>query len=176
MLGKIPLLGGFTVQNPSSGLEASSISCNYLIKANKEKQKQNRCAFTGIYKYFHLHRFTYLETHNGWLWTAKINRFLCNRIFSVSKSSCEFISGGTASRQKGFLGCIRSLQLNGVALDMEERAKITPGVEPGCPGHCSSYGNLCHNGGKCREKYSGFSCDCTFSAYTGPFCKKGKHE
>lgn len=85
-----------------------------------------------------------------------------------------FFSGGTASHQKGFLGCIRSLQLNGIALDLEERAKITPGVEPGCPGHCSSYGNLCHNGGKCREKYSGFTCDCTFSAYAGPFCKKGK--
>ncbi|KAM6033691.1 contactin-associated protein-like 4 [Chlamydotis macqueenii] len=84
----------------------------------------------------------------------------------------QLFVGGTASRQKGFLGCIRSLQLNGMALDLEERAKVTPGVEPGCPGHCSSYGNLCHNGGKCREKYSGFSCDCTFSAYTGPFCKK----
>uniref|UniRef100_A0A8B9EFL2 Contactin-associated protein-like 4 n=1 Tax=Anser cygnoides TaxID=8845 RepID=A0A8B9EFL2_ANSCY len=83
----------------------------------------------------------------------------------------QLFVGGTASRQKGFLGCIRSLQLNGMALDLEERAKITPGVEPGCPGHCSSYGNLCHNGGKCREKYSGFSCDCSFSAYAGPFCK-----
>ncbi|NXL52970.1 CNTP4 protein, partial [Podilymbus podiceps] len=87
----------------------------------------------------------------------------------------QLFVGGTASRQKGFLGCIRSLQLNGMALDLEERARITPGVEPGCPGHCSSYGNLCHNGGKCREKYSGFSCDCTFSAFAGPFCKKGKH-
>ncbi|XP_030326065.1 contactin-associated protein-like 4 isoform X3 [Strigops habroptila] len=84
----------------------------------------------------------------------------------------QLFVGGTASRQKGFLGCIRSLQLNGMALDLEERAKITPGVEPGCPGHCSSYGKLCHNGGKCKEKYSGFSCDCTFSAYAGPFCKK----
>uniref|UniRef100_A0A8C0ULA0 Contactin-associated protein-like 4 n=2 Tax=Cyanistes caeruleus TaxID=156563 RepID=A0A8C0ULA0_CYACU len=84
----------------------------------------------------------------------------------------QLFVGGTASRQKGFLGCIRSLRLNGMALDLEERAKITPGVEPGCPGHCSSYGNLCHNGGKCREKYSGFSCDCSFSAYAGPFCKK----
>ncbi|XP_037228520.1 contactin-associated protein-like 4 [Falco rusticolus] len=84
----------------------------------------------------------------------------------------QLFVGGTASRQKGFLGCIRSLQLNGMALDLEERAKITPGVESGCPGHCSSYGNLCQNGGKCREKYSGFSCDCTFSAYGGPFCKK----
>uniref|UniRef100_A0A3Q2HZK4 Contactin associated protein family member 4 n=1 Tax=Equus caballus TaxID=9796 RepID=A0A3Q2HZK4_HORSE len=77
---------------------------------------------------------------------------------------------GTATRQRGFLGCIRSLQLNGVALDLEERAKVTPGVEPGCRGHCSSYGKLCLNGGQCREKPSGFSCDCTFSAYAGPFC------
>nr|XP_033818820.1 contactin-associated protein-like 4 [Geotrypetes seraphini] len=84
----------------------------------------------------------------------------------------QLFVGGTASRQKGFLGCIRSLKLNGMALDLEKRANITPGVAPGCPGHCSSYGNLCHNGGKCKEKYNGFSCDCTFTAYTGPFCKK----
>nr|XP_006007056.1 PREDICTED: contactin-associated protein-like 4 [Latimeria chalumnae] len=84
----------------------------------------------------------------------------------------QLFVGGTASRQKGFLGCMRALQLNGITLDLEERAKITPGVEPGCPGHCSSYGNLCQNGGKCIEKHNGFSCDCTFSAYSGPFCKK----
>uniref|UniRef100_A0A671EK37 Contactin associated protein family member 4 n=1 Tax=Rhinolophus ferrumequinum TaxID=59479 RepID=A0A671EK37_RHIFE len=82
----------------------------------------------------------------------------------------QLFVGGTATRQRGFLGCIRSLQLNGLAVDLEERAKVTPGVEPGCRGHCSSYGKLCLNGGKCREKPRGFSCDCTFSAYTGPFC------
>ncbi|KAF6078468.1 hypothetical protein HJG60_009265 [Phyllostomus discolor] len=82
----------------------------------------------------------------------------------------QLFVGGTATRQRGFLGCIRSLQLNGLALDLEERAKVTPGVEPGCRGHCSSYGKLCRNGGRCREKPSGFSCDCTFSAYAGPFC------
>uniref|UniRef100_A0A8C7X7R4 Contactin associated protein like 3 n=1 Tax=Oryzias sinensis TaxID=183150 RepID=A0A8C7X7R4_9TELE len=75
--------------------------------------------------------------------------------------------GGTASRQRGFLGCIRSLQLNGVTLDLEERAKITPGVHSGCPGHCSSYGTLCQNQGRCVEHNRGFSCDCSPSAYTG---------
>ncbi|XP_027951391.1 contactin-associated protein-like 4 isoform X1 [Eumetopias jubatus] len=84
----------------------------------------------------------------------------------------QLFVGGTATRQRGFLGCIRSLQLNGMSLDLEERAKVTPGVEPGCRGHCSSYGKLCQNGGKCREKLSGFSCDCTLSAYTGPFCSR----
>lgn len=83
------------------------------------------------------------------------------------------LAGGTASRQKGFLGCIRSLQLNGVTLDLQERAKITPGVRPGCPGHCSSYGSLCQNQGACVERESGFSCDCGRSAFTGSFCHKG---
>ncbi|XP_028259769.1 contactin-associated protein-like 4 [Parambassis ranga] len=82
----------------------------------------------------------------------------------------QLFIGGTASRQKGFLGCIRSLKLNGLTLDLEERAKITPGVRPGCPGHCSSYGQLCQNQGRCVERVSGFSCDCGPSAYTGAFC------
>ncbi|KAI4873602.1 hypothetical protein NFI96_001400 [Prochilodus magdalenae] len=84
----------------------------------------------------------------------------------------QLFVGGTASRQKGFLGCIRSLQLNGKTLDLEERAKITPGVRPGCPGHCSSYGGLCQNQGRCVEKYNGFACDCGSSPYSGTFCHK----
>ncbi|KAM4738833.1 contactin-associated protein-like 4 [Anableps anableps] len=84
----------------------------------------------------------------------------------------QLFIGGTASRQKGFLGCIRSLQLNGVTLNLEERARITPGVRPGCPGHCSSYASLCQNQGRCVEKTNGFSCDCSQSAYTGAFCHK----
>nr|XP_034369084.1 contactin-associated protein like 5-3 isoform X3 [Arvicanthis niloticus] len=84
----------------------------------------------------------------------------------------QLFVGGTSSRQKGFLGCIRALQLNGQKIDLEERAKVTSGVKPGCPGHCSSYGNNCHNGGECVEKHSGYSCDCTNSPYEGPFCQK----
>uniref|UniRef100_A0A8B9CRM1 Contactin associated protein 2 n=1 Tax=Anser brachyrhynchus TaxID=132585 RepID=A0A8B9CRM1_9AVES len=76
--------------------------------------------------------------------------------------------------QRGFLGCIRSLRMNGVTLDLEERAKVTPGVKPGCSGHCTSYGMYCANGGKCVEKYNGYSCDCSKTAYDGPFCIKGK--
>ncbi|XP_017266467.1 contactin-associated protein-like 4 isoform X2 [Kryptolebias marmoratus] len=82
----------------------------------------------------------------------------------------QLFIGGTASRQRGFRGCIRSLQMNGVTLDLEERAKITPGVRPGCPGHCSSYGSLCQNQGRCVERVNGFYCDCSTSAYAGVFC------
>uniref|UniRef100_A0A8C1MXQ2 Contactin associated protein like 3 n=1 Tax=Cyprinus carpio TaxID=7962 RepID=A0A8C1MXQ2_CYPCA len=84
----------------------------------------------------------------------------------------QLFVGGTASRQKGFLGCIRSLKLNGKTLDLEERAEITPGVTPGCPGHCSSYGDLCQNHGSCVEAHSGFTCDCSLSPFTGTFCHK----
>uniref|UniRef100_A0A671SPW2 Contactin-associated protein-like 5 n=1 Tax=Sinocyclocheilus anshuiensis TaxID=1608454 RepID=A0A671SPW2_9TELE len=84
----------------------------------------------------------------------------------------QLFIGGTASRQRGFLGCIRSLSINGMTLDLEERAKMTPGVSSGCLGHCSSQNSLCHNRGKCIEKSSGYICDCTHSAYGGPNCKK----
>uniref|UniRef100_A0A3Q3DXS9 Contactin-associated protein-like 4 n=1 Tax=Hippocampus comes TaxID=109280 RepID=A0A3Q3DXS9_HIPCM len=82
----------------------------------------------------------------------------------------QLFIGGTASRQKGFRGCIRSLQLNGATMDLEERARITPGVRPGCPGHCDSYGALCRNHGRCMERNNGFHCDCDQSAYDGVFC------
>lgn len=85
-----------------------------------------------------------------------------------------FSCSGAAGGQRGFLGCIRSLRMNGVTLDLEERAKVTPGVKPGCSGHCTSYGMYCANGGKCVEKYNGYSCDCSKTAYDGPFCIKGK--
>ncbi|XP_040027121.2 contactin-associated protein-like 2b [Gasterosteus aculeatus] len=77
---------------------------------------------------------------------------------------------GASNRQRGFLGCMRALRINGVTFDLEERAQVTPGVNPGCQGHCSSYGMHCKNGGKCVEKYNGYTCDCSLTAYDGPFC------
>ncbi|KAI5617095.1 contactin-associated protein-like 2 precursor, partial [Silurus asotus] len=79
---------------------------------------------------------------------------------------------GAAGGQRGFLGCIRSLKMNGITLDLEDRAKVTPGVKPGCSGHCTSFGMYCRNGGKCVEKYNGYACDCSGTAYEGPFCTK----
>uniref|UniRef100_A0AAY4AL75 Contactin associated protein like 2b n=1 Tax=Denticeps clupeoides TaxID=299321 RepID=A0AAY4AL75_9TELE len=81
-----------------------------------------------------------------------------------------FVGRSMTLGQRGFLGCVRSLKMNGVTLDLEERARVTPGVKPGCSGHCSSYGVHCQNGGKCVEKYNGYSCDCSLTAFDGPFC------
>ncbi|XP_062845346.1 contactin-associated protein-like 5 isoform X2 [Trichomycterus rosablanca] len=88
------------------------------------------------------------------------------------KLNGQLYVGGTASRQKGFLGCIRALTVNGITFDLEERAKMTPGVSAGCPGYCSSHNRLCYNRGRCIEKNSGYVCDCTHSAYGGPNCQK----
>ncbi|GLD72550.1 contactin-associated protein-like 4 [Lates japonicus] len=73
---------------------------------------------------------------------------------------------------EGLSGLHRSLQLNGITLDLEERAKITPGVQAGCPGHCSSYGSLCQNQGRYVERSNSFSCNYGSSAYTGVFCDR----
>uniref|UniRef100_F1RXZ0 Contactin associated protein family member 5 n=1 Tax=Sus scrofa TaxID=9823 RepID=F1RXZ0_PIG len=77
--------------------------------------------------------------------------------FRLQLNSQLFV-GGTSSRQK--------------ETGSGGEGKVTSGVRPGCPGHCSSYGSTCHNGGKCVEKHSGYFCDCTTSPYEGPFCKK----
>uniref|UniRef100_A0A3P9BA33 Contactin associated protein family member 5 n=1 Tax=Maylandia zebra TaxID=106582 RepID=A0A3P9BA33_9CICH len=81
---------------------------------------------------------------------------------------------GTASQQRGFLGCIRSLTANGVSFDLEERAKMTPGVSAGCPGYCTGSSSLCHNRGRCVEKSNGYICDCSQSAYGGTTCNQGE--
>uniref|UniRef100_A0A8D3D8G4 Contactin associated protein-like 5a n=1 Tax=Scophthalmus maximus TaxID=52904 RepID=A0A8D3D8G4_SCOMX len=81
--------------------------------------------------------------------------------------SSQLFIGGTASQQRGFLGCIRTLTVNGVGFDLEERARMTPGVSSGCPGYCSGSSSLCHNRGRCVEKSNGFICDCSQSAYGG---------
>jgi len=68
---------------------------------------------------------------------------------------------------------MRALKINGVTFDLEERAQVTPGVNPGCRGHCSSFGMHCGNGGRCVERYNGYTCDCSLTAYDGPFCTDG---
>uniref|UniRef100_A0A8C5FGM1 Contactin associated protein-like 5a n=1 Tax=Gadus morhua TaxID=8049 RepID=A0A8C5FGM1_GADMO len=73
----------------------------------------------------------------------------------------QLFVGGTASRQRGFLGCIRTLAINGVHFNLEERARMT------------GSSSLCHNRGRCIEKSSGYVCDCSQSAYGGPSCREG---
>uniref|UniRef100_A0AAQ4RUD5 Contactin associated protein-like 5a n=1 Tax=Gasterosteus aculeatus aculeatus TaxID=481459 RepID=A0AAQ4RUD5_GASAC len=87
-------------------------------------------------------------------------------------STAVLPAGGTASQQRGFLGCIRTLTVNGAGFDLEERAKMAPGVTSGCPGYCSGSTSLCHNRGRCIEKSNGYVCDCSQSAYGGTTCNQ----
>lgn len=77
---------------------------------------------------------------------------------------------GAAGGQRAFLGCMRALRINGVNFDLEERAKVTAGVTPGCRGHCSSFGIHCQNGGRCVEQYNDYRCDCGGTAFDGQYC------
>lgn len=60
-----------------------------------------------------------------------------------------------------------------MTFDLEDKARDTPGVNPGCQGHCSSHMMQCSNGGECVEQYNGYSCDCSLTAYDGSFCTDG---
>lgn len=77
---------------------------------------------------------------------------------------------GASGGQRAFLGCMRALRVNGVNFDLEERAGVTAGVSPGCRGHCTSFGIHCQNGGRCVEQYNDYRCDCSGTAFDGPFC------
>lgn len=121
----------------------------------------------------------HVQSHNWWHEDAYLEKVFRPKVIlklplihfnTAPLPPCSGAPGG----QRGFLGCIRALRMNGVTLDLEERAKITPGVKPGCQGHCTSFGMYCRNGGKCVEKYNGYLCDCSATAYDGPFCTRGE--
>ena len=45
------------------------------------------------------------------------------------------------------------------------------GLFTGCIGKCAS--SPCFNGGTCREKYSGYTCDCSYTPFRGWMCGRG---
>ncbi|KAG8139787.1 hypothetical protein E2320_002538, partial [Naja naja] len=69
-----------------------------------------------------------------------------------------------------FLGCLRGLHMNGVTLNLEGKANETEGVLVNCTGHCRNPLVPCQNHGICWEHYSHYTCNCTVSAFEGPFC------
>ena len=77
--------------------------------------------------------------------------------------------GAKGDMTDGFVGCMRALVLNGVAVDLlgEARKKLY-GVGEGCVGKCAS--RPCMNGGECQEQYSKFTCDCRWTPFKGPIC------
>lgn len=77
--------------------------------------------------------------------------------------------GATEDFKEGYVGCMRSLLINGQLVDIYKPASNgTYGLLLGCHGRCEK--NPCLNKGTCREGYSGFVCDCQWTAYKGPIC------
>ncbi|KAK0161422.1 hypothetical protein PV327_009893 [Microctonus hyperodae] len=81
----------------------------------------------------------------------------------------DFVIGATTKYRDGYVGCIRSLLLNGKLQDLRQYAKRgLYGVSENCVGKCES--NPCLNNGTCHERYDGYTCDCRWTAFKGPIC------
>lgn len=79
------------------------------------------------------------------------------------------VIGATVDYREGFVGCVRSLLLNGDFVDLHRIAAIgLYGVTTGCAGKCES--NPCLNNGTCIDRYSSYTCDCQWTAFKGPIC------
>ncbi|XP_046386690.1 neurexin-4 isoform X1 [Ischnura elegans] len=81
----------------------------------------------------------------------------------------DLVVGASVEYQDGYVGCIRSLLLNGQLADLKGYAdRGLYGVSSGCVGKCES--NPCLNNGTCYELYEGYTCDCRWTAFKGPIC------
>lgn len=69
--------------------------------------------------------------------------------------------------QNGFTGCISSLEMNGVLVDLDMDAEGGLGVAECNVSTCE--GNPCLNGGTCTQVGNSFACDCP-SSHHGPIC------
>jgi len=87
---------------------------------------------------------------------------------SLPTTSHLFV-GATEDYKEGYVGCMRSLLINGQFIDIYKQARSGGyGLLLGCHGKCES--NPCLNKGVCKEGYSSFVCDCQWTAYKGPIC------
>uniref|UniRef100_A0A6G1SLQ2 Neurexin-4 n=2 Tax=Aceria tosichella TaxID=561515 RepID=A0A6G1SLQ2_9ACAR len=86
-----------------------------------------------------------------------------------SSTTIHLFVGATEDFKEGYVGCMRSLLINGKAIDIYKPAQQGQyGLILGCHGKCES--NPCLNKGICQEGYSTFTCDCQWTAYKGPIC------
>lgn len=90
-----------------------------------------------------------------------------NRLTQVKS---RFTVGGTSERKEGYVGCMRSLEIDGKPYDIYKYRDSTYGLIRGCRGRCQS--SSCFNGGTCIERYTTFDCDCQDTAFKGTLCNE----
>lgn len=94
--------------------------------------------------------------------------------FRPMKFTSKVMIGASVEEKEGYVGCIRALSFNGEFIDLVNLARTgyhgrpLYGVSPGCVGKCHS--NPCLNNGTCYERYSGYVCDCQWTAFRGRIC------
>lgn len=88
---------------------------------------------------------------------------------SPTTSTLHLSVGANEDFREGYVGCMRSLLINGQSMDIYKVAREgSYGLTLGCHGKCET--NPCLNKGICKEGYSTFTCDCQWTAYKGPIC------
>ena len=81
----------------------------------------------------------------------------------------HFVIGATTEYREGYVGCLRSLLINGRSIELGRYAlEGLYGITKGCVGKCES--NPCLNNGTCIDHYNRYSCDCQWTAFKGPIC------
>ncbi|XP_012566541.2 contactin-associated protein like 5-3 [Hydra vulgaris] len=80
--------------------------------------------------------------------------------------------GGSYYDEYGFVGCIRSLYINGRISNIHHIAEGQEdyGVYPGCGSACILLNKPC-NYGECIDYYNAFQCNCSISPYDGKYCQ-----
>lgn len=116
---------------------------------------------------------------DGQISTNVATRLSASRTSSASSSMSQngnsmiatshLFVGATEDFKEGYVGCMRSLLINGQPMDIYKPARDgIYGLLLGCHGKCET--NPCLNKGICREGYSTFTCDCQWTAFKGPIC------
>ncbi|XP_064644863.1 neurexin-4-like isoform X1 [Lineus longissimus] len=83
----------------------------------------------------------------------------------------NFTVGATVDFRNGYVGCMRGLQVNGELYDIRgkvAREESTYGLSQTCVPKCAS--NPCINNGDCKEGFSDYTCDCTYTPWRGYIC------
>ncbi|TRY78868.1 hypothetical protein TCAL_10650 [Tigriopus californicus] len=81
----------------------------------------------------------------------------------------------TASLRKGYVGCLRDLDINGYTVDIAQFAsqQDSGSIESSChimPPKCPQ--KPCLQGGTCIEGWNRYICDCSMTSFTGSTCGK----
>uniref|UniRef100_A0A672ZVX2 Contactin associated protein-like 5a n=1 Tax=Sphaeramia orbicularis TaxID=375764 RepID=A0A672ZVX2_9TELE len=152
------------------------------------------CVCIYIYIYIYI-IYVHTHTHNNFSWAY--NKVFCLWfcfLFSsiLTLSSCFFLyffvsrcpgcpPNGCRNPTQSFQGCMRLISINGQPISLGH-------VQQGLLGNynelqfdtCSirdrCLPNLCEHGGRCRQSWSSFSCDCSGTGYSGATCHNSIYE